>query len=119
MSDLENLKKLLLSKPASYIDFPFGDDIIVLKICNKMFAAISLKESPLRINLKCNPNDAIAYREIYKNVVPGYHMNKRHWNTIILNDEIPLEILKDMINDSYNLVFKKLTKKDKQTILCL
>jgi predicted DNA-binding protein (MmcQ/YjbR family) len=116
---LKELEVLLLKKQASYIDFPFGDDIMVLKVCNKMFAALSLKEKPLRLNLKCDPNDAIAYREIYTSVVPGYHMNKKHWNTLILDDAIPLEILKDMIHDSYSLVFNKLTKKEKQKVLSL
>lgn len=116
---LQELEKILLKKPASYIDFPFGDDTMVLKVSNKMFALINIKNSPLRINLKCEPNDAIAYREIYKSVVPGYHMNKKHWNTIILEGIIPKDILIEMIDDSYNLVFNKLTKKEKEKILSL
>ena len=116
---LQEVESILLEKQASYIDYPFGDEIMVLKIASKMFALLPLIDNPLRINLKCEPNDAIAYREIYDSVVPGYHMNKKHWNTVILDDTIPKEILIEMIEDSYNLVFKKLTKKEKEKILSL
>jgi len=119
MTKLKELEQILLRKQGAYIDFPFGDTYMVFKVSNKLFAIISIEENPLRINLKCDPNDAIAYREIYDSVVPGYHMSKKHWNTVILNDTIPLEILKEMIDDSYNLVFKKLTKKDKDKVLSL
>lgn len=114
---LQEIKKLLLNKQASYIDYPFGDDIMTLKIQNKVFAIVSEKDEPLRINLKCEPNDAIAYREIYESVIPGYHMNKKHWNTIILDSSIPKSVIEDMINQSYDLVFSKLTKKEKEKIL--
>jgi predicted DNA-binding protein (MmcQ/YjbR family) len=117
--NLIEIESILLKKQASYIDYPFGDEVMVLKIANKMFALVSQSDNPLRVNLKCDPDDAIAYREIYEGVVPGYHMNKKHWNTIILDDSIPLEVLKEMIDDSYNLVFNKLTKKDKDKILSL
>lgn len=119
MMKIEELEKSLLKKQGSYIDYPFGDIYMVLKVSNKVFAIVAIEENPLRINLKCNPEDAIAYREIYESVVPGYHMNKKHWNTVILDGSIPKEILKDMINDSYDLVFNKLTKKDKEKILSL
>jgi len=114
---LEQLKKLLLEKNSSYVHFPFGEIYMVFKILDKVFAIIAIEENPLRINLKCEPNDAIAYRDIYDSVIPGYHMNKKHWNTIILDGSVPLEVLKDMIDQSYDLVFAKLTKKQKQELL--
>jgi predicted DNA-binding protein (MmcQ/YjbR family) len=117
--NLIEIEKILLKKQASYIDYPFGDEVMVLKIANKMFALVSQSDNPLRVNLKCDPDDAIAYREIYEGVVPGYHMNKKHWNTVILDDTIPKEVLIEMIDDSYNLVFNKLTKKEKEKILSL
>lgn len=114
---LQEIEKLLLKRQGSYIDYPFGDDIMTLKIENKIFAIVSEKDNPLRVNLKCEPNDAIAYREIYESVIPGYHMNKKHWNTIILDGSISKSVVEDMISQSYELVFSKLTKKEKEKIL--
>lgn len=81
-----------------------------------MFALYVFEEGTIRLNLKCDPNDAIGYREIYECVIPGYHMNKKHWNTIILNGTMEDDILKEMIDDSYNLVVSKLTKKEKNEL---
>jgi len=114
---LEEIEKILLEKNGAHIDFPFGEEYMVIKIETKLFAIVSIEDNPLRINLKCEPNDAIAYREIYESVIPGYHMNKKHWNTVILDGSVPLEVLKDMIDQSYDLVFKKLTKAQKQNLL--
>lgn len=113
----EQIKELILQKNASYVDFPFGEIYMVFKVCQKVFAILAIEEKPLRINLKCDPNDAIAYRDIYESVIPGYHMNKKHWNTIILDGSIPDNVLEDMINQSYELVFSKLTKKQKEQVL--
>ncbi|MGB5866640.1 MAG: MmcQ/YjbR family DNA-binding protein [Arcobacteraceae bacterium] len=110
---LENLEMMLLEKVGSKIDFPFGEDVMVFKVLNKMFALVSLNNNPLSINLKALPEDALAYREIYECVSPGYHMNKKHWNTITLDGSMQEEVLKDMIDESYNLVVEKLTKKEK------
>lgn len=114
---LEEIKNLLLEKHASYIDYPFRDEVMTLKVESKLFAIVSENDNPLRVNLKCEPNDAIAYRDIYESVIPGYHMNKKHWNTIILDDTVPQDVLKDMIDQSYELVFSKLTKKEKEKVL--
>ncbi len=111
--NLNILEQTLLSKNATTKEFPFGDDVIVFKVMNKMFALIPLDDDTLRINLKCDPQDALAYRDIYKCVKAGYHMNKKHWNTVTLDGSMKDEILVDMINDSYNLVVAKLTKKEK------
>ena len=112
----EGLEKYLLSKSCSKKGFPFGDDIVVFKVKNKIFAIYGFKDGIIRLNLKCDPNDAIAYREIYECVIPGYHMNKKHWNTIILDGSMEEAILKEMIDESYDLVVSKLTRKEKEAL---
>ncbi len=110
--NLQELEKILLSKNQAKKEFPFGDDVMVFKVMNKMFALLIWDEKPLRLNLKCDPIDALAYREIYPCVTAGYHMNKKHWNTIVLDSSMEDRFLIDMIDDSYNLVVSKLTKKE-------
>lgn len=112
----EVLCKILLSKPCAVLEFPFGEDIWVFKVKKKIFALYRFCEGEIRLNLKCNIYDAKLYREIYKCVVPAYHMNKKHWNTIILNKTISDEVLIEMINDSYTLVTNNLTKKEKEAL---
>lgn len=112
----KKLEKYLLSKTCSKKEFPFGDDVAVFKVKNKMFALYGFEDGIIRLNLKCEPNDAIAYREIYECVIPGYHMNKKHWNTIILNGTMEESILKEMIDESYDLVVSKLTRKEKEEL---
>ncbi|RXJ54139.1 MmcQ/YjbR family DNA-binding protein [Candidatus Marinarcus aquaticus] len=114
--NLEQIETIFMAKQGATKDFPFGDDTMVFKVMDKMFGLISLKKNPLNINLKCDPNDAIAYRDIYECVNPGYHMNKKHWNTITLDGTIKEEILKDMVNESYDLIVSKLTKKQKEEL---
>lgn len=114
---LEQIESIFMAKHGTTKEFPFGDDTMVFKVMNKMFGLISLNTTPLNINLKCEPNDAIAYREIYECVNPGYHMNKKHWNTITLDGSMNDEILKDMVDESYDLVVSKLTKKQKEQLL--
>ncbi len=98
--------------PGAVLEYPFGDDVMVYKVMNKMYALVGDTKG---LNLKCDPNDAIAYRDIYENVIPGYHMNKKHWNTILFDkdDSIPDDIIVDMVKESYDLVVSKLTKKQK------
>lgn len=110
------LEKYLLTKTGSLKEFPFGEDVAVYKVMNKMFALVSLKDGWIHINLKCLPDDALGYRDIYECVLPGYHMNKKHWNTVIVNGEMKDEILFDMIDDSYDLVVSKLIKKEKEEL---
>lgn len=102
-----------MSKNGSVKEFPFDDTIMVFKVADKMFALVSWLENPLHLNLKCDPNDAIAYRDIYKSLTPGYHMNKKHWNTISIDGGVPDDVLEEMIDKSYELVVAKLTKKEK------
>lgn len=112
----KTLEEILLSKACSKKEFPFGDDVAVFKVKNKMFALYGFEEGIIRLNLKYDPNDAIAYREIYECVIAGYHMNKKHWNTIILDGSMKEDILKEMIDESYNLVVSKLTKREKEEL---
>jgi len=108
--DFEILKGYLLDKPGSTEDFPFDHVTLVLKVCGKMFALIGLEDTPLRINLKCAPEKAEILREIHASILPGYHMNKRHWNTIILDESISDDDILSMIDDSYALVVNGLPK---------
>ncbi|MEO8768871.1 MAG: MmcQ/YjbR family DNA-binding protein [Ferruginibacter sp.] len=85
--------------------FPFGEDTLVFKINNKIFLLVSLTSTPLQFNVKCAPEKAIELREEYPGaILPGYHMNKKHWNTIIVDGTVPKKLLMEMIKDSYDLV---------------
>ncbi|MEI6850872.1 MAG: MmcQ/YjbR family DNA-binding protein [Candidatus Saccharibacteria bacterium] len=100
----------ILSFPKAWLDFPFGEDTSVYKIGRKedgegrMFALIAEKSNPLRISLKCDPILAVKLRETYETVLPGYHLSKKHWNTVICTGQVPDEELKGFITLSYNLV---------------
>lgn len=114
MAENRNPKPYLLKKPEAIEDFPFGADVAVFKIKGKMFATLtpSSKEKvgTLRMNLKCDPEEAVQLRDVFKSVLPGYHMNKTHWNTLILDGDIPDGEVERMIDESYRLVLKSLTK---------
>jgi predicted DNA-binding protein (MmcQ/YjbR family) len=114
--ELESLRAYLLKKKGAYEDFPFGPEVMVSKVKGKIFALVFLEDSPLSMNLKCDPDLAMHLREFYKAVQPGYHMNKRHWNTIILDDSMPDDEIFALIDDSYELVVKGLKKADKLTL---
>lgn len=105
-----NLKKYLLNKPEALEDFPFGPEAAVYKVRNKMFALIFTSANETRINLKCDPVEAEQLRMVFDAVLPGYHMNKKHWNTLIINGSIPDAEVKRMIDNSYALVVEKLGK---------
>lgn len=108
--NFEKIRSYLLSKPLSVEDFPFDTTTLVLKVGGKMFALLGLKDEPLRVNLKCDPLKAEILREQYPAVLPGYHMNKRHWNTVVLDGSVPEADLLAMIDESYRLVVKGLPK---------
>ncbi len=113
---IETIKEYCLKKAGAREDFPFGPDALVFKVISKMFGLVGLDENPLRMNLKCDPDEAIALRNIYESVIPGYHMNKEHWNTVILDGSIPEVEIKKMIDESYRLVVKSLKKSDKEKL---
>ena len=96
---------------------PFDDKTLVFKVAGKIFALAALDTHPFRLNLKCDPEKAIDMRERFESVRTGYHSNKKHWNTIEVNGEIPQEALYELIDHSYNLVIAKLTKKVREKYL--
>ena len=106
----KEIEEYLLSFPNTWLDFPFGESTSVYKIGkknadeNKMFALIAENSKPLRLSLKCDPLLAEKLREDYETVLPGYHLNKKHWNTIICTGQVPDEEIKSLISISYNLV---------------
>lgn len=114
--NIESLREYCLSKKSVTEEFPFGEDTLVFKVAGKMFLLTSLTSSPLQFNAKCDPAKAEELREKNSSVQPGYHMNKKHWNTIIVDGSISTNILKQMIDDSYSLVVQSLPKKHKETL---
>ncbi len=116
MLPLETLRHYLQSFNGAEEDFPFGPETLVVKVAGKMFALILLSAAPLRMNLKCDPDKAVGQRAFYPAVLPGYHMNKRHWNTVILDGSIPEKEILSMIDESYGLVVKNLSRAARHTI---
>lgn len=114
--NLETFRKYCLQKPGVTECFPFGEDTLVYKVMNKMFALTNLNSIPLWINLKCDPEKAVDLREKYESVTPGYHMNKKYWNTVIIDNSIPDKEIFAWIDDSYNLVINKQKKSDKKRL---
>ncbi len=113
----QQARTYLLSHPEAWEDFPFGPDVAVMKIKAKMFATLVEHDGQARTNLKCEPDEAIMLRDIFTAVVPGYHMNKRHWNTIILDGDVPQGEIERMIDRSYGLVVKNLKKNERQALI--
>ena len=105
--NLEDFREYCLNKPGATEGTPFGPDTIVFKVGGKIFAITSLDEIPARANLKCDPDLALELRDRYEQVRPGYHMNKKHWNTVDIEGEIPDVEIRRMIDHSYDLVAKK------------
>ncbi len=112
----ETLCKYLDQKPGARRDMPFGPDSLVYKVLSKMFALVAWQAEPLTIALKADPIDAVILRKQYPAVQPGYHMSKKHWNTITLNGSIPDEELFRMMDESYQLVVQGMTRADQATL---
>jgi len=108
---IEELRDYVLSFKNVSESFPFGEDTLVFKTNDKIFLLAFLSSSPLKFNVKCNPEKAIELREEHSCILPGYHMNKKHWNTIIIDGTLSQSQLKSFIKDSYDLVLKKGGKK--------
>ena len=100
----KTVEEYLLSMPNAKLDYPFGEDVAVYKVQDKMFALVPEKSDPVRISLKCDPELAKLLREKYETVLEGYHLNKKHWNTIILTGQLPWEDIQALIRLSYDLV---------------
>jgi predicted DNA-binding protein (MmcQ/YjbR family) len=113
----QELVTYLSQKPESIGDYPFGPDVHVFKVKAKMFALVSQYQGRLSINLKSDPQDAIELRDIFDDVIPGYHMNKRHWNTVFVDGVIPDGEVQRQIDCSYALVVKGLVKMKRDALL--
>ena len=114
--NLEELRDYCLSLPHVTEDMPFGEDFLVFRICNRIFALTNLECFPVSVSLKCDPERAVELREQYPDkIVPGYHLNKKHWNTVLL-EGLPLTLIDEMIIDSYMLVVEKIPKKERESL---
>jgi predicted DNA-binding protein (MmcQ/YjbR family) len=100
----KTVEEYVLSMPDARLDYPFGEGVAVYKVHDKMFALIGESKEPVNLSLKCDPQLAETLREKYVTVMPGYHLNKKHWNTIILSGELPWEEVQALIRHSYDLV---------------
>jgi predicted DNA-binding protein (MmcQ/YjbR family) len=115
--DYQQAKDYLLGKPEAVADYPFYPDILVPKVRGRMFATLSERRGIAEMNLKCDPDEAHALRDIFAAVKPGYHMNKKHWNTVTLDGSVPENEIRRMIDNSYFLVVKKLPKNAQTALL--
>ena len=102
--DHQTVETYILSLPNTKLDYPFGEEVAVYKVKDKMFALIQEGSQPLRLSLKCDPQLSDVLRERYESVMPGYHLNKKYWNTIILTGQLSWEETQDLIRHSYQLV---------------
>lgn len=115
--DIESIRDYCLAKKEVEEGFPFGESVLVFKVKGKLFLLARLDTAVLEFNVKCDPEKAVEWREQYAAVTPGYHMNKRLWNTITMDRSIPSRIVRQMIDDSYQLVVRSLPKKDQAGLL--
>lgn len=115
--DFETLRTYLLAKPGAVEEFPFDDVTLVIKVGGKVFALVGINNDPLQINLKCDPDKAEVLRELHPAIVPGYHINKRHWNTVVLDGPLADADILAMIDDSYALVVQGLPKSKRSNSL--
>src|SRR5205809_931145 len=115
--DAADFREYCLQKDAAIEDTPFGKDVLVFKVAGKMFALAALDEIPVTANLKCDPDLALELRDQYEQVRPGYHMNKKHWNTVEIDSGMSDTELRKMIDHSYDLVIKSLPKAARAKLL--
>lgn len=109
--NIEEFREYCISKKGITEEFPFDEHTLVFKVMGKMFALVALERIPSQVNLKCDPERAIALREEYDGeIIPGYHMSKVHWNTLMLGN-LPPKLIMDLVDHSYDLVISKFTKK--------
>ena len=113
---LERIYEYCRAKAHIWEGFPFDQDTLVFKVGGKMFALVSLEKDPLWISLKCDPERAVELRELYPNVTPGYHLNKRLWNTIELDGSIPDQLVFELIDHSYSLIVASLPAKVRKSL---
>lgn len=111
--DLETLRTYCLSKPWVEETLPFGPDALVFKVLGKVFAITDLNADAVKVNLKCDPDYALEIREMHDDITPGFHMNKKHWNTVDLQGSLKASFIKELIDHSYDLVLAKVPGKKK------
>jgi predicted DNA-binding protein (MmcQ/YjbR family) len=116
MFDSATLREYCLSKPGTSEDMPFDESTLVVRVAEKIFALIDLDSVPTTVNLKCDPERAEELRERFEAVRPGYHMNKKHWNTVTVDGTIPANELRSMIDHSYELVARGLKKSQREEL---
>jgi predicted DNA-binding protein (MmcQ/YjbR family) len=109
--DANALRAWCLEQPGAIEDFPFGPEHAVFKVGGKIFAISALEREPLEVSVKCEPELAVALRNSYPAIRPGYHLNKRHWNTVTLDGSLPDRIVRDLVEDSYDLIASALPKR--------
>ncbi len=114
--EFNKLDNYLLSKKGASFDYPFDEKVRVYRVMEKMFALTS-EELPLEVNLKCDPIYALELRSIYDSIKAGYHMNKKHWNTVTADGDVDDELFFELMDHSYDLIVSKLTKKQKNVLL--
>jgi predicted DNA-binding protein (MmcQ/YjbR family) len=115
--DYKSIREYCLQNSGATAGYPFGEGVLVIKALDKMFALVFEDSDPLRMNLKCDPEDAQALRTQYPAIIPGYHMNKEHWNTLILDGSLPADLVFELIDHSYDLVVRGMKKKDRDKLI--
>ena len=114
--DIELLREKCLSLPYVEEKFPFDEYTLVFYVGSKLFALTDL-QTPNSVNLKCDPEQAIELRERYMGIVPRYHMNKKHWNTVVFNADVSDKLILDLLHNSYQLVWNKLPRKEREALI--
>ena len=112
----KEIEDYLLAKPGSKLDFPFGAEVAVYKVQDKMFALVAEEKDPIRISLKCDPQLAVTLRERYESVLPGYHLNKKHWNTVLQTGQLSDDDILGFIDLSYDLVVQSLPASKRENL---
>lgn len=114
--DVEGLRTYCLAKREATEGFPFGEEVLVFKVAGKMFALVALDDVPPRVNLKCAPERSEELRATYAGITPGYHMDKRHWNTVRLDGSVPTAEIARLVDHSYDLVVAGLRRADRERL---
>ena len=113
--NIEELRDYCIQKKGVTESFPFDDKVLVFRVINKMFALVNVEISD-SVNLKCDPEKTIELREQFMGIIEGYHMSKKHWNTVLIESDVNRLLLLELIDHSYNLIVSKLTKKEKEAL---
>ena len=108
---MDVLRDYMLSKPHTTDDFPFGPQAMVFRVAGKIFGIMSWEENPISISLKCDPDRAVVLREQHPGITGAYHLNKKHWNSVKMDDSVDMELVKELMDHSYELVAASLPKK--------